>query len=148
MPPRRSATTSLAAEFDAIVLEGAGSPGEVNLKSHDIVNMRMAEYAAAPVLVVGDIDRGGVFASFVGTMEVLAAWERKRVAGWIVNRFRGDAGLLGPALDYTLRHTGRPVLGVVPYLAELGLPQEDSVEFKSGALDQAAGERRRPWKSR
>ena len=124
---------SLAAEFDAIVLEGAGSPGEVNLKSHDIVNMRMAEYAAAPVLVVGDIDRGGVFAAFVGTMEVLAAWERKRVAGWIVNRFRGDAGLLGPALDYTLRHTGRPVLGVVPYLDQLGLPEEDSVEFKSGA---------------
>ena len=73
-----------------------------------------------PVLVVGDIDRGGVFASFVGTMEVLAPWERKLVAGWIVNRFRGDASLLGPALDYTLRHTGRPVLGVVPYLADAG----------------------------
>jgi cobyric acid synthase CobQ len=129
---------SLAAEFDAIVLEGAGSPGEVNLKSHDIVNMRMAAYAAAPVLVVGDIDRGGVFASFVGTMEVLAAWERQRIAGWLVNRFRGDASLLGPALDYMLERTGRPVLGVVPYLADLGLPQEDSVEFKSGALDQAA----------
>ena len=132
---------ALAAEFDAIVLEGAGSPGEVNLKSHDIVNMRMAEYAGAAVLVVGDIDRGGVFAAFVGTLEVLAPWERKRVAGWIVNRFRGDAGLLGPALDYTLQHTGRPVLGVVPYLADLGLPQEDSVEFKSGALDAGwAGE--------
>ncbi len=129
----------LAAEFEAIVLEGAGSPGEVNLKSHDIVNMRMAEYAEAPVLVVGDIDRGGVFASFVGTMEVLAPWERKLVAGWIVNRFRGDASLLRPALEYTREHTGRPVLGVVPYLADLGLPQEDSVEFKSGALDQAAG---------
>ena len=129
----------LAAEFDAIILEGAGSPGEVNLKSHDIVNMRMAEHAGAPVLVVGDIDRGGVFASFVGTMEVLAPWERKRIAGWIVNRFRGDASLLGPALDYTLLHTGRPVLGVVPYLAGLGLPQEDSVEFKSGALDEVHG---------
>ena len=125
----------LAAEFDAVILEGAGSPGEVNLKSHDIVNMRMAEYAAAPVLVVGDIDRGGVFASFVGTIEVLAPWERKQIAGWIVNRFRGDAGLLGPAFDYMLQHTGRPVLGVVPYLPELGLPEEDSVEFKSGALD-------------
>jgi cobyric acid synthase CobQ/L-threonine-O-3-phosphate decarboxylase len=129
---------SLAEEFDAIVLEGAGSPAEVNLKSHDIVNMQMAEYAAAPVLVVGDIDRGGVFASFVGTMEVLAPWERKLISGWIVNRFRGDASLLGPALDYTLLHTGRPVLGVVPYLANLGLPQEDSVEFKSGALDHDA----------
>ena len=130
---------SLAAEFDAVVLEGAGSPGEVNLKHHDIVNMRMAAHAGAPVLVVGDIDRGGVFASFVGTMEVLAAWERALVAGWVVNRFRGDAGLLGPALDYTLRHTGRPVFGVVPYLPSLGLPQEDSVEFKSGALDAARG---------
>ncbi|MGO8746381.1 MAG: cobyric acid synthase [Thermoguttaceae bacterium] len=130
---------SLAAEFDAIILEGAGSPGEVNLKSHDIVNMRMAEHAGAPVLVVGDIDRGGVFAAFVGTMEVLAPWERDRIAGWIVNRFRGDATLLGPALEYTLLHTGRPVLGVVPYLAGLGLPQEDSVEFKSGALDEVHG---------
>ena len=119
----------LAAEFDAVVLEGAGSPGEVNLKNHDIVNMRMARHAGAPVLIVGDIDRGGVFASFVGTMEVLAAWERKLVAGWVINRFRGDAGLLGPALDYTLRHTGRPVLGVVPYLHALNLPEEDSVEF-------------------
>jgi cobyric acid synthase CobQ len=128
---------SLAAEFDVIVLEGAGSPGEVNLKSHDIVNMRMARHAAAPVLIVGDIDRGGVFASFVGTMEVLAPWERKLVAGWIVNRFRGDAGLLGPALEYTLHHTGRPVLGVVPYLASLELPQEDSVEFKERGLQIA-----------
>ena len=122
---------SLAAEFDAMVLEGAGSPGEVNLKSHDIVNMRMAQYAQAPVLVVGDIDRGGVFASFVGTMEVLSPWERKLVAGWVVNRFRGDASLLAPAHEYTLAHTGRPVLGVVPYLASLNLPEEDSVEFKS-----------------
>jgi len=136
----RECYDSLAAEFDAIVLEGAGSPGEVNLKSHDIVNMRMAEHAAAPVLVVGDIDRGGVFASFVGTMEVLAEWERRLVAGWIVNRFRGDASLLGPALEYTLAHTGRPVLGVVPYLPELGLPQEDSVEFKSRALDRRAAD--------
>jgi adenosylcobyric acid synthase len=136
----RDCYDALAAEVDAVVLEGAGSPGEVNLKNHDIVNMRMAEYARAPVLVAGDIDRGGVFAAFVGTMEVLAPWERKLIAGWIVNRFRGDASLLGPALDYTLEYTGRPVLGVVPYLPALGLPEEDSVEFKSGALDQAESE--------
>ena len=129
---------SLAGEYEAIVLEGAGSPGEVNLKSHDIVNMRMAQYARSPVLVVGDIDRGGVFASFVGTMEVLEAWERALVAGWVVNRFRGDASLLAPALDYTQAYTGKPVLGVVPYLARLNLPQEDSVEFKSGSLDAKA----------
>ncbi|HAU38992.1 MAG TPA: threonine-phosphate decarboxylase [Phycisphaerales bacterium] len=126
---------SLAEEYDAVILEGAGSPGEVNLKSHDIVNMPMARHARAPVLIVGDIDRGGVFASFVGTMEVLAEWERALVAGWVVNRFRGDAGLLAPALEYTRNHTGRPVLGVVPYLNDLNIPQEDSVEFKSGALE-------------
>jgi len=121
---------SLAGEFDAIVLEGAGSPGEVNLKDNDIVNMAMARHANAPVLIVGDIDRGGVFASFVGTMEVLAEWERHLVAGFVVNKFRGDAGLLEDALAYTDRHTGRPVIGVVPYLDRLGLPEEDSVSLK------------------
>ncbi len=132
----RECYDSLAAEFDAILLEGAGLPGEVNLKGHDIVNMRMAEYASAPVLIVGDIDRGGVFASFVGTMEVLDPWERNLVAGWIVNRFRGDASLLGSALDYMRERTGRPVLGVVPYLTALNLPEEDSVEFKAGLPEQ------------
>lgn len=132
----------LAASHDAIVLEGAGSPGEVNLKSHDIVNMAMARYAAAPVLLVGDIDRGGVFASFIGTMEVLNEWERALIAGFVVNRFRGQESLLRDALDYVLKTTGRPVLGVVPNLSNLNLPEEDSVTFKSGALDRpkAAGE--------
>ncbi len=125
---------SLADEYDVIVLEGAGSPGEVNLKRQDIVNMRMARHARSPVLLVGDIDRGGVFASFVGTMEVLEEWERSLVAGFVVNRFRGDASLLSDALDYTLAHTGKPVLGVVPYLDRLDIPQEDSVEYKSGRL--------------
>ncbi|MHB9038064.1 MAG: cobyric acid synthase [Armatimonadota bacterium] len=127
---------SLASEYDVIVLEGAGSPGEVNLKSRDIVNMNMARYANAPVMLVGDIDRGGVYASFVGTMEVLAEWERALVAGFVVNRFRGNAKLLGDAHDYVLRHTGRPVLGVVPYLRDLGLPEEDSVSFKAGVFDE------------
>jgi adenosylcobyric acid synthase len=127
----KSAYDSLAEEFQVIVLEGAGSPGEVNLKSHDIVNMQMAKYAAAPVLLVGDIDRGGVFASFVGTMEVLAEWERSLVAGFVVNRFRGKAELLTDAFDYVNRHTGRSVLGVIPYLQNLGLPDEDSVTFKA-----------------
>ncbi|MDY0041453.1 MAG: cobyric acid synthase, partial [Desulforhabdus sp.] len=129
---------SLADEFDAIVLEGAGSPGEVNLKHHDIVNMNMARYADAPVLLVGDIDRGGVFASFIGTMEVLAEWERRMVAGFVVNKFRGKENLLDDAIAYTQRHTGRPVLGVVPFLKDLGLPEEDSVGFKSGAFDDQA----------
>jgi cobyric acid synthase CobQ/L-threonine-O-3-phosphate decarboxylase len=135
----RACYDSLAAECGAIVLEGAGSPGEVNLKSHDIVNMRMAEHAQSPVLIVGDIDRGGVFAAMVGTLEVLAPWERRQVAGWIVNRFRGEESLLGPALDYVDRHTGRPVLGVVPFLPDLNLPQEDSVDFKDGLSDRYAG---------
>lgn len=126
---------SLAAEHDVMVLEGAGSPGEVNLKHHDIVNMQMARYAEAPVLLVGDIDRGGVFASFVGTMEVLAEWERSMVAGFVVNRFRGNKDLLHDAMIYTRRHTGRPVLGVVPYFQNLGLPEEDSVSFKDGLFD-------------
>ncbi|OKY77059.1 MAG: cobyric acid synthase CobQ [Desulfobulbaceae bacterium DB1] len=133
-----AAYDSLAQEYDAVILEGAGSPGEVNLKHHDIVNMRMARYAGAPVLLVGDIDRGGVFASFVGIMEVLAEWERELVAGFVVNRFRGTESLLQDAFDYTLAHTGRPVLGVVPYLPGLGLPEEDSVGFKAGLYERSA----------
>jgi len=131
----KKAYEALAQEFDVIVLEGAGSPAEVNLKDHDIVNMKMAKYAEAPVLLVGDIDRGGVFASFVGTMEVLSEWERKQTAGFVINRFRGKEDLLGPAIQYTQTHTGLPCFGIVPYLLDLGLPEEDSVEFKSGALD-------------
>lgn len=131
----KTAYDSLSVDFDVMVLEGAGSPGEVNLKHHDIVNMQMARYAQAPVLIVGDIDRGGVFASFIGTMEVLAEWERAMVAGFVVNRFRGNRELLNDAFDYTLLHTGRRVLGVVPYLQNLGLPEEDSVSFKAGLFD-------------
>ncbi len=133
----KQAYDSLAAENDVIVLEGAGSPAEVNLKSHDIVNMEMARYAKAPVLLVGDIDRGGVFASFIGTMEVLAEWERALIAGFVVNRFRGKKELLRDAIEYTRRHTGRSVLGVVPYFQDLGLPEEDSVSFKCGGFDDS-----------
>ena len=127
----KQAFDSLAAEHDVVILEGAGSPAEVNLKRHDIVNMPMARYANAPVLLVGDIDRGGVYASFVGTMEVLNEWERACVAGFVVNKFRGQESLLADAHSYVLRHTGRPVFGVIPFLPKLGLPEEDSVSFKS-----------------
>ncbi|MDH5510976.1 MAG: cobyric acid synthase [Nitrospinota bacterium] len=127
----RQAFNSLSAEHGVMVIEGAGSPGEVNLKRHDIVNMRMAEYACANVVIVGDIDRGGVFASFVGIMETLAEWERRLAVGFIVNKFRGDKSLLDDALDYTLRHTGRPTFGVVPYIHELGLPEEDQAAVHS-----------------
>ena len=125
---------SLAAEYDVLLLEGAGSPGEVNLKSHDIVNTRMAEYAEAHALLVGDIDRGGVYASFIGHFEVMEPWERELTSGFLVNRFRGDSSLLGDAHEYITSHTGKPVVGVVPYLANLGLPQEDSVSFKAGVF--------------
>jgi cobyric acid synthase CobQ len=132
-----SAYDSLAAECDAIVLEGAGSPAEVNLKKHDLVNMQMARHAQAPVLLVGDIDRGGVYAAFIGTLETMEEWERQLVAGFLVNRFRGDASLLAAAHEYVRQFTGKPVLGVVRYLPKLNVPQEDSVEFKSGNGESA-----------
>jgi adenosylcobyric acid synthase len=133
----RDAYDSLAREFDVMVLEGAGSPGEVNLKHHDIVNMTMAKYADSSVLLVGDIDRGGVFASFVGTMEVLEEWERSMVLGFLVNKFRGNEKLLDDAKKYTFDFTGTPVLGVIPYIHDLGLPEEDSVTFKSEHANSA-----------
>lgn len=125
----------LAADYQAVVLEGAGSPGEVNLKRHDIVNMRMARHAQSPVILVGDIDRGGVYASFVGHMEVLNQWERRLVAGFLVNRFRGKSELLQDAHDYVKNHTGKDVLGVIPYLFNHGIPEEDSVSFKEGLYE-------------
>lgn len=121
---------SLAAESGVMVLEGAGSPAEINLQSHDIVNMRMAHYAGAPVLLAGDIDRGGVFAALVGTMALLPETDQQQVAGFVINKFRGDASLLAPALEYTTERTGKPFMGVVPWLPDLGLPEEDSMSFK------------------
>ena len=126
----RDAYDSLSAEADVVVLEGAGSPAEMNLRPHDIVNMEMARYAEAAVLLAGDIDRGGVYASFIGTMEVLNHWERGLVKGFLVNKFRGDASLLEDAHRYLRERTGKQVLGVIPYLSDLGIPEEDSVTFK------------------
>ncbi|MGL1932952.1 MAG: cobyric acid synthase [Desulfotalea sp.] len=128
----KEAYDEISSQHQIMVLEGAGSPGEVNLKKHDIVNMRMAQYAQSSVMIVGDIDRGGVYSSFIGVMEVLDQWERDLVSGFIVNRFRGDASLLASAHDYVLNHTGNKVFGVVPYLPNLNIPEEDSVSFKSG----------------
>ncbi|WP_092117411.1 cobyric acid synthase [Desulfonatronum thiosulfatophilum] len=124
----------LAAEHDVMVLEGAGSPAEINLKRHDLVNMTMARHAGAAVYLVGDIDRGGVFAALSGTMDTLEGWEREMVRGLVINKFRGQRSLLDPALEWITRRTGRPMVGVVPYLADLGLPEEDSVGFKQGRL--------------
>ena len=128
----RQAYGSLAAEMDVMVLEGAGSPAEINLKAHDIVNMRMARHAGALVALVADIDRGGAFAALAGTMALLTRSERSRVGGFILNKFRGDASLLDPALSMLQRRTGKPFWGVVPMLENLRLPEEDSVSFKQG----------------
>lgn len=128
----RRAYGSLAAGMDIMILEGAGSPAEINLKAHDIVNMRMARYAGAQVLLVADIDRGGAFAALAGTMSLLGRAERARVAGYILNKFRGDPSLLEPALTAVSRRTRKPFFGVVPMIEGLQLPEEDSVSFKSG----------------
>lgn len=125
----KEALERLRAAADIVVLEGAGSPAEVNLKDRDIVNMRAAAWAEAPVLLAADIDRGGVFASIVGTLEILTSEERDRVAGFIINKFRGDVSLLRPGLDWLEERTGKPVLGVVPYLHELDIEDEDSASL-------------------
>jgi adenosylcobyric acid synthase len=117
----------LASQYDLILLEGAGSPAEINLRDHDIVNLRMAKAAGADCLLVADIDRGGVFASLLGTMELLEPDERKMFKGFLVNKFRGDLGLLQPGIEMMERRLGLPCVGVVPYVHSLGLDEEDSV---------------------
>ena len=119
----------LQERFDIVVIEGAGSPAEVNLKANDIVNMRIALMVEAPVFLIADIDRGGAIASVVGTMSLLEPAEQERVQGIILNKFRGDINLLRPAFDIITAKTGKPVVGVIPHLADIGIDDEDSVSL-------------------
>jgi adenosylcobyric acid synthase len=119
----------LAATQEVIVVEGAGSPAEINLKDNDIVNMRIAKLANAPCLLVGDIDRGGVFASLLGTCELLDEEERRYIRGLIINKFRGDQSLLLPGVRMMEQRLQKPCIGVIPWLDELALDEEDSVGF-------------------
>lgn len=124
----------LAAQHEIIVLEGAGSPVEMNLKDRDIVNMKMAEIADAKCLLVTDIDRGGVFASLVGTYMLLEAHERERFCGFLINKFRGDVSLFTPGIDYLEERLSQPCLGVIPYLRNHGIDDEDSVSLERRAM--------------
>lgn len=121
--------------YDVLVIEGAGSPAEVNLKKNDIVNMRIAKECKAPVFLIADIDRGGALASIVGTLELLDKDEKELVKGLVINKFRGDITLLEPALTFLEERTKIPVLGVIPYLDRLGIDDEDSVSLQDMPKD-------------
>ncbi|MEM7138567.1 MAG: cobyric acid synthase [Myxococcota bacterium] len=131
----------LRRSYDIVVIEGAGSPAEINLKDRDIVNGFIAELADAPVLLVGDIDRGGVFASLYGTVALLEEAERARIAGFVINKFRGDYDILAPALPMIESRLGLPVLGVVPFLRDLRLPEEDGMALSEWRSAAAAPDR-------
>ncbi|MBD1551955.1 cobyric acid synthase [Pseudomonas typographi] len=127
----------LAQRYAVVMVEGAGSPAEINLRDGDIANMGFAEAVDCPVILVADINRGGVFAHLVGTLALLSPSEQARVQGFVINRFRGDIALLQPGLDWLQAHTGKPVLGVLPYIADLHLEAEDGLDRRQ-AGDTAA----------
>lgn len=124
-----AAYDDLASRYDVVISEGAGSPTEINLRQSDYVNMGLAQHAQAPVVVVGDIDRGGVFASMFGTVALLDASDQALLSGFLVNKFRGDVSLLQPGIDMLTTATGRPTYGVLPWLPELWLDSEDALDI-------------------
>jgi adenosylcobyric acid synthase len=123
----------LSAAYQVVVVEGAGSPAEINLRANDIANMGFAEAVDCPVILIADIDKGGVFAHLVGTLELLSQSEQARVKGFVINRFRGDIALLQPGLDWLEQRTGKPVLGVLPYLMDFHLEAEDAIDVRQSA---------------
>ncbi|MEM8562657.1 MAG: cobyric acid synthase [Pseudomonadota bacterium] len=126
----------LAAQYDWIVVEGAGSPAEINLRENDIANMGFAEAIDCPVILIADIDRGGVFAHLVGTLQLLSQTEQQRIQGFVINRFRGDISLLQSGLDWLEEATAKPVLGVLPYLQGLYLDAEDAIDAEQELDEQ------------
>lgn len=136
-PEVLAAYQRLQTQYDVVIVEGAGSPAEINLRDNDIANMGFAEAIDCPVILIADIDRGGVFAQCVGTLELLSPSERDRVRGFVINRFRGDKKLLDPGLDWLEKKTGKPVFGVLPFIEDLYLNAEDALDTKQ-VLNQAS----------
>lgn len=130
MKPILESFQRLTEEYDAVIIEGAGSPAEINLRENDVANMGFAEEANIPVIIVADIDRGGVFAHLYGTLALLSESEQARVKGFVINRFRGDIKLLESGLDWLEQKTGKPVIGVLPYLHGLMLEAEDGIDVQ------------------
>ncbi len=142
IPVVKGCIDRLRGRYDLVLIEGAGSPAEINLREDDLVNMGAAALADAPVILVGDIDFGGVFAQLIGTLHLLSPEERARIRGFVINKFRGDMDILKPGLDYLERETGTPVLGVLPYFRDIRLPEEDSIyPDRGGPLREGGGVR-------
>ncbi|MDT8425035.1 MAG: cobyric acid synthase [Methyloprofundus sp.] len=138
MPVILDSFARLEKNYQRVVVEGAGSPAEINLRDRDVANMGFAEAVDCPVIIVADIDRGGVFAHLVGTLDLLSEPEQRRVLGFVINRFRGDMDILQPGIDWLKQRTGKPVFGVLPYLQDLYLESEDSVAVQQSEVGAGA----------